>query len=142
MPRRFVSDHARRIQRKFNDVSAHIRVKWNDGIDMDLMEVYNDALIETVQEIDHLFHRQTVRGNNDPRIDLPIVNNRSSTLQIILRLGRQIDGLCVLADLAQLGPGANGDEIRLLSRGEERLDWLYETVSPEASLRGSETDSN
>ncbi|CAD6200147.1 unnamed protein product [Caenorhabditis auriculariae] len=135
MSRRFVSENARRIQRKFKDVHAHITSKYYRGLDMDTQEVYNDALIQSIEEID-------VRGHNDPTILSPNVNNRSSTLRIVRRLERQINALCILADIAELGPEPNADEARVLSRGEQLIDRLYETISPEVSLRGSDTDSN
>ncbi|CAD6187252.1 unnamed protein product [Caenorhabditis auriculariae] len=67
---------------------------------------------------------------------------RFSKDAFLLGLRRQIGAASVLADVTHLSPEANEDKAAPLLRIEKNLDRLYEAITPETSLRGSDTDSN
>ncbi|CAD6192772.1 unnamed protein product [Caenorhabditis auriculariae] len=141
MVRQFVSRQARRFQRKLHDIRLYINDRYG-AMDMDTWEVIRNTLLQNVEEINVLLQRQSVRGHRDPTILTPEVHQRSSKDAIVLRLQRQIDAVSVLADVTHLGPEANEDEAATLMRVDQILDNLFEVITPETSLRGSDTVSN
>ncbi|CAI2355505.1 unnamed protein product [Caenorhabditis sp. 36 PRJEB53466] len=132
MSRQFISDQARRFQRKFRDFRLFVNERYG-AMDRDSLDVVNDALYQYVGEITRLLLNPSVRGHQDPSIVTPEVHSRSSKDAYLMRLSKQVDAASVLADVTHLGPQANREEAAALSRIEDVLDILYGIISPDAS---------
>ncbi|CAI4224943.1 unnamed protein product [Auanema sp. JU1783] len=142
MPRRhFVSVTGRALYGYFLNVKYKILEKQR-RMDLDTQKVLGSTLYNKIREIEDALRNQRVRIHLDPSFASPDVTERSVFEALLLRLKRQIDASCVLADLCSLGPAANAEESAALSTAESVLDLLDQAISPVSSLDGSNTESD
>ncbi|CAI4222567.1 unnamed protein product [Auanema sp. JU1783] len=141
MAPKFVSDEANSIYSLFKRTVNLLR-KSDAIMNMNSPTILgvNAVLLETVQKIQTVMSRPTVRGHPDRDISNPEVNKGSSWSSFYHRLRRQVTAACKLADLSHSGPAANDDETDTLEQVKVFLRNMYEQIHPEV-LRCSSPDT-
>ncbi|CAI2347341.1 unnamed protein product [Caenorhabditis sp. 36 PRJEB53466] len=143
MPQLFISPQARSLYGTFADVRTRLKEKIINS-DNDTRVVLDGAVFQYIGELDSLLQHPSVRGHRDPTMRTPIVHVHSTTGVLLKRMKRQIKAICTLADVVHIDPPANANEAEVLSRAQQVLNLLYDTITPPSSSSGSDctTDSD
>ncbi|CAI4231409.1 unnamed protein product [Auanema sp. JU1783] len=133
MPPRYYSRQAASIDSVFLRFCKDFKEKYINS-DRDKRAVLDETILNYVEELDDLLHRDAIRGQRDPRTREPEVNIDSATGKILKRMKRQMKAICILADMVHDGPPANESEDTLISRAAQMLHDIYKLIIPPSSI--------
>ncbi|CAI4220784.1 unnamed protein product [Auanema sp. JU1783] len=134
MPQPLFTTRVERLKRQHSEVSGFIFVKYIRGLDLDTMELYNRALMESIDQIQTIIINNSEDGHLNPRLLTPDVNERSATLTILARLKKLVRATCRMTFITNTNNEPIDREAEAGSTVEDVLDRLFAVVSPECYI--------
>ncbi|CAI4228832.1 unnamed protein product [Auanema sp. JU1783] len=105
--------------------------------DVESRVVLDASILQYVRELEVLLQNPNVRGNLDPTMRLPVVDEDSTVGVLLKRMKNQIKAVCVLSDVVYIDPPANPNENDTIARARRIVNLLYDAISPPSSACGS-----